>query len=128
MTLSTSAYLFLTRLNNFTLSYYGSNSCLPTLKPSLTILVPRLASGSLLEITTLASHQLYYIRRTDARRVDKSRLHLSFSSVRGLSHCPSQNPSCPIKAIGSSYKFSLYFIYSFPNSLKISWILGLFYI
>lgn len=66
VTLSTSTYLFLTRLNNFTLSHYGSNSCLPTLKPNLTTSVPRLTKGSLLGITMLSFHQLYTVHRTGA--------------------------------------------------------------
>ena len=43
-------------------------------------------------------------------------LPLFLSLVRGLSHCPSQNPSCPIKAIGSSNNL----IYSSTKYLCIS--------
>ena len=53
-------HLYLTRLNRFTLSYYGSYSCLPTLKPDLTILAPRLTNGSLLGITILVSQLIIY--------------------------------------------------------------------
>ena len=35
-------YLYLTRLNRFTVSHYGSYSCLSTLKPNLTTSAPRL--------------------------------------------------------------------------------------
>ena len=59
-------YLYLTRLNCFTISHYGSYSCLPTLKPYLTTSAPRLTNGSLLEITMLDSHQLYIKHRTGA--------------------------------------------------------------
>ena len=59
-------YLYFTRLNCFTISHYGSYSCLPTLKPYLTTLAPRLTNGSLLEITMLDSHQLYIKHRTGA--------------------------------------------------------------
>ena len=59
-------HLYLTRLNCFTISHYGSYSCLPTLKPYLTTSVPRLTNGSLLEITMLGSHQLYIKHRTGA--------------------------------------------------------------
>lgn len=59
-------HLYLTRLNCFTLSHYGSYSCLPTLKPYLTISAPRLTNGSLLEITMLGFHQLYIKHRTGA--------------------------------------------------------------
>ena len=59
-------YLYLTRLNCFTISHYGSYSCLPTLKPYLTTSAPRLTNGSLLEITMLDSHQLYIKYRTGA--------------------------------------------------------------
>jgi hypothetical protein len=55
-----------TGFNRFTVSHYGSYSCLPTLKPNLTTSAPRLTTDSLLEIIRLDSHQLYYIRRTDA--------------------------------------------------------------
>ena len=41
-------YLYLTRLNCFTISHYGSYSCLPTLKPYLTTSAPRLTNGSAL--------------------------------------------------------------------------------
>ena len=41
-------YLYLTRLNCFTLSYYGPYSCLSTLKPNLTTSAPRLTNGSTL--------------------------------------------------------------------------------
>ena len=41
-------YLCLTRLNCFTISHYGSYSCLPTLKPYLTTSAPRLTNGSAL--------------------------------------------------------------------------------
>ena len=59
-------YLYLTRLNCFTISHYGSYSCLSTLKPNLTISAPRLANGSSLEITMLGFHQLYIKHRTGA--------------------------------------------------------------
>ena len=59
-------YLYLTRLNCFTISHYGSYSCLPTLKPYLTTSVPSLTNDSLLEITMLDSHQLYIKHRTGA--------------------------------------------------------------
>ena len=59
-------YLYLTRLNCFTTSHYGSYSCLPTLKPYLTTSAPRLTNGSLLEITMLDFHQLYIKHRTGA--------------------------------------------------------------
>ena len=59
-------YLFLTRLNCFTISHYGSYSCLPTLKPNLATSAPRLTNGSLLEITMLGFHQLYIKHRTGA--------------------------------------------------------------
>ena len=59
-------YLYLTRLNCFTISHYGSYSCLPTLKPYLTTSAPRLTNGSLLEITMLDFHQLYIKHRTGA--------------------------------------------------------------
>lgn len=59
-------HLYLTRLNCFTLSHYGSYSCLPTLKPYLTISASRLTNGSLLEITMLGFHQLYIKHRTGA--------------------------------------------------------------
>ena len=59
-------YFLLTRLNHFTLSYYGPYSCLPTLKPNLTTVAPRLTNGSLLEITMLDFHQLYIKHRTGA--------------------------------------------------------------
>ena len=59
-------YLYLTRLNCFTISHYGSYSCLPTLKPHLTISAPRLANGFWLGITMLGFHQLYVKHRTGA--------------------------------------------------------------
>lgn len=59
-------YFYLTRLNCFTISHYGSYSCLTTLKPYLTISAPSLTNGSLLEITILDSHQLYIKHRTGA--------------------------------------------------------------
>ena len=59
-------YLYLTRLDCFTISHYGSYSCLPTLKPYLTTSAPRLTNGSLLEITMLDFHQLYIKHRTGA--------------------------------------------------------------
>ena len=59
-------YLLLTRLNCFTISHYGSYSCLPTLKPNLTTLAPRLANGFWLGITMLGFHQLYIKHRTGA--------------------------------------------------------------
>lgn len=55
-------YFYLTGLDNFTFSHYGSYSCMPTLKPHLTTLAPRLTNGSLLEITMLGFHQLLYIK------------------------------------------------------------------
>ena len=62
-------YLYLTRLNCFTISHYGSYSCLPTLKPYLTTSAPRLTNGSLLEITMLDFHQLSIKHRTGAPHV-----------------------------------------------------------
>ena len=59
-------HLCLTRLNCFTISHYGSYSCLPTLKPYLTTSAPRLTNGSLLGITMLDFHQLYIKHRTGA--------------------------------------------------------------
>ena len=59
-------YLYLTRLNCFTLSHYGSYSCLSTLKPHLTTLAPRLANGFWLGITMLGFRQLYIKHRTGA--------------------------------------------------------------
>ncbi len=56
----------LTRLYHFTLSHYGSYSCLPTLKPNLTALAPRLTNGDLLGLTMLDFHQLYIKHRTGA--------------------------------------------------------------
>ena len=58
--------LYLTRLNCFTISHYGSHSRLPTLKPNLTTSAPRLTIGSLLGITKLGFHQLYIKHRTGA--------------------------------------------------------------
>ena len=46
-------YLYLTRLNCFTIYHYGSYSCLSTLKPNLATSAPRLTNGSLLKITRL---------------------------------------------------------------------------
>ena len=43
-------YVLITRLNHFTLSHFGSNTFLSTLKPNLTTSAPRLDTGSLLEI------------------------------------------------------------------------------
>ena len=40
-------------------------------------------------------------------------LPLFLSLVRGLSHCPSQNPSCPIKAIGSSVEYLPWWLFLF---------------
>ena len=59
-------YLYLTRLNCFTLSHYGSNSCLSTLKPNLTASAPRLATSDLPNLTRLGFHQLYIKHRTGA--------------------------------------------------------------
>ena len=54
------------RLNNFTLSYYSSNYCLPMLKSYLTISTSKLTNGAWLKITMSVSHQLYIMHRTDA--------------------------------------------------------------
>ena len=48
---STPIYILLTELNDFTLSYYGSNSLLSTLKPNLTTSAPRLNTSDLLGLT-----------------------------------------------------------------------------
>lgn len=58
--------ILLTGLNHFTLSYYGSYSCIPTLKPNLTALAPRLTNGDLLGLTMSGSHRLYIKHRTGA--------------------------------------------------------------
>lgn len=44
-------HISLTELDIFTLSHYGSNSLLPTLKPNLTTLAPRLNTSDLLGLT-----------------------------------------------------------------------------
>ena len=64
-TICTTLYT-VTGFNRFTLSYYGSHSCLPTLKPNLTTSAPRLTNSSLLRITVLDFHQLCYVHRTGA--------------------------------------------------------------
>ena len=46
-TICTTLYI-VTGFNRFTVSHYGSYSCLPTLKPNLTTSVPRLTNGSTL--------------------------------------------------------------------------------
>ena len=53
-------YLYFTRLNCFTISHYGSHSCLSTLKPYLTTLAPRLTNGGLLDLTMLVFHPAIY--------------------------------------------------------------------
>ncbi|MDA3932366.1 MAG: hypothetical protein PF513_06485, partial [Tenericutes bacterium] len=50
----------------FTLSHYGSNGCLSTLKSYLTASTPRLTTSDWLNLTRLDSHQLYMCNRTGA--------------------------------------------------------------
>ena len=47
---------YFTMLNYFTISHYGTYSCLPTLKPYFAISASRLTIGSLLGITKLNFH------------------------------------------------------------------------
>lgn len=46
-------FFILTRLNHFTLSHFGSQAPLSTLKPNVTILAPRLSTGCWLNFTRL---------------------------------------------------------------------------
>ncbi|MBT0160951.1 hypothetical protein G4O51_13305, partial [Candidatus Bathyarchaeota archaeon A05DMB-2] len=63
---SASTLYDLTGLYHFTLSHYGSYGFLPTLKPHLTALAPRLDNGGWLSLTVPTSHRLYSQRRTGA--------------------------------------------------------------
>ena len=63
---SASTLYSLTGLYHFMLSHYGSHGFLPTLKPRLTALAPRLDNGGWLGLTVPASHRLYSQRRTGA--------------------------------------------------------------
>lgn len=56
---SASVFNYLTRLYRFTLTDYGSVAPLPTLKPNVTTSVPRLSTGSWLDLTRQDSHLLY---------------------------------------------------------------------
>ncbi|MFA5448720.1 MAG: hypothetical protein WC233_10640, partial [Sphaerochaeta sp.] len=47
----TAQILYLTRLNHFNLTAYGSHTPLPTLKPDLTASAPRLSTGCWLSFT-----------------------------------------------------------------------------
>ena len=53
--------VLITRLNHFTLSHFGSNTFLATLKPNLATSAPRLDTGSLLEITRLGVSPNYIL-------------------------------------------------------------------
>ena len=53
-------YLFLTRLNCFTIYHYGSYSCLPTLKLNIATSTSRLTNDSFLKITILISQLITY--------------------------------------------------------------------
>jgi hypothetical protein len=59
-------FSIITRLNHFTLSHYGSNGCLSTLKSYLTASTPRLTTSYWLDFTRLGFHQLYMCNRTGA--------------------------------------------------------------
>ena len=59
--------IYLTGLYCFTLSHCGSRTPLPTLKPCLAALAPRLCTGCLLGFTGFGiSPKLYYLHRTGA--------------------------------------------------------------
>lgn len=53
-------YLYLTRLNCFTIDHYGSYSCLPTLKLNIATSISRLTNDSFLKITILISQLITY--------------------------------------------------------------------
>ena len=57
----------LTRLNHFTLARYSSHTPLPTLKPNLAALAPRLCTGCLLGFTGSGLIRLNSLHRTGAR-------------------------------------------------------------
>lgn len=59
-------FSIITRLNHFTLSHYGSNGCLSTLKSYLTVSTPRLTTSDWLNLTRLGFLQLYMCNRTGA--------------------------------------------------------------
>jgi hypothetical protein len=61
---SASTLYYLMGLYHFTLSHYGSHGFLPTFKPHLTALAPRLDNGGFLILTVPDSHRLYSQRRT----------------------------------------------------------------